>query len=453
MAASVIKEINSVKAVARARRGLDVDGVNPTLMASFVDCIVKQINATVAFSTQDAGQVFDALADSPYGDQTRIVIAAIEARLKSSQSGDTGNAAIGGPTQHLKCWWAYCLQSDWDFIRNKQHSWNAKMTRLVDRGMSLGVNHPDEQCLKWLLALLLIACYDELPDYKIIFAKLYDLKQAFIAERKSYPLAHVAVYPPTPAELSADMFNHAYGDEQPVTVELHGINTIAENHIPLRKNSKLLKPNKKGVDAMPQREWDELKGNVHGSDRQCVRVASEGTRSVVTRGLLAIKDDDKLDADDAEEQALLLEYQAKLVRSRQRKAVAQTSGSIPATQEHASIMNRLTRTHELGPGLRLVPRATIKSEDSTAPSQGVHAKEEPPERDDEKPSVKVKTEIKHEHAACDDDDIEQLDPYARAAIAAMRQRNDKKKEAEKKLARTKNLRSKIATPIQPPRVD
>ena len=63
MASSVIKEITSVKAFTRARHGLDAGGVNAALMSSFVDGVVKQINAMVSFSTADAGHVTDALVD------------------------------------------------------------------------------------------------------------------------------------------------------------------------------------------------------------------------------------------------------------------------------------------------------------------------------------------------------------------------------------------------------
>jgi hypothetical protein len=456
MASSVIKEITSVKAFTRARQGLDAAGVNPALMSSFVDGVVKQINAMVSFSTADAGHVTDALVDSPYGDHTHFVVAAIEARLKSSLAACKGPDTPSGSTQFLKCWWTYCLQSDWDYIRDKKHSWNAKMTRMVERGMSLGVNHPDEQCLKWLLALLVVVCYDELPDYKLIYAKLSDLKQAFIAERKAYPLAHVAEYPQTPSELSADMFKYAYGDEQPVTVYLQGINGIAENHIPLRKNSKLLKGSKKAAAAIPQEEWDELKCNVIGSDRPCLRISSDGSRSMLTNGLTSIKTECALDIDanDAEEQALLLEYKAKILRARQNKVSAlQTSCPSPDTHESAGIMGRIQRTRELGPGLRMVPRTQLKPEEPKAPVHGADAKDEALDSGgDEKPSFHVKKEIKHELTTCDDGDISQLDPFARAAIMAMQQRNGKKKDAEKKTRKDKILAQKDSDAISAPTV-
>jgi hypothetical protein len=418
MAANVIKEIASVKSFVRARTGLDADGVSDTLMSSFVATIVKMINATASFSTLDAGHVTDAIADRPYGASTGQVVAAIEARLKASQAIVSVKDPIGGASQFIKCWWDFGLQSDWDFIRNPKHSWNSKMTRMVERGMSLGVNHPDEQSLKWLLALLLVVCYDELPAYKEIFAKLHDLKQAFVAERKAYPLAHVAVYPETPIELSADMFKYAYGDEHPVTVKLIGINNVAENHIPLRKNSKLLKRMHKKVDID---DWESLKDEVHGSARPAIRIVSDGSCSVAHTGLIAPKVEPDLGScneEDAEEKALLLEYQAKLLRARQARTVrvsnpAESTGVLTTAMSH--------RIDEQRNGLRLIPRVQKTEGDDTPGACLLAPKHE----------SFIKREVVKEETAFDDGDITQLDAHSQAAIKAMQQRNGKKKESDK----------------------
>ena len=112
----------------------------------------------------------------------------------------------------------------------------------MSRAHSLGLLHPDEQTYKWMLATLLISHYDDLPEPRVLFNKLNELKQACAAEGrvKAYQLDQLTTYPESPMELPKAVFDHAYpaGGPQPVEVQIHGLSSVAEK-IPLRKNSGL----------------------------------------------------------------------------------------------------------------------------------------------------------------------------------------------------------------------
>ena len=91
------------------------------------------------------------------------------------------------------------------------------------------------------------------------------------SERKEYPLELIQLtsFPSTPAELPAEIYKHAYSDEEPTHVEMPGIATIADHKIPLKSSNKLLKAKdtldsvKRQPSASPTR--DDIKSEARGA--------------------------------------------------------------------------------------------------------------------------------------------------------------------------------------------
>ena len=54
--------------------------------------------------------------------------------------------------------------ADWDFIKDKKQHFSAKLTRMIERANLLGLVSFDEHTYKWMLAVLLVAHYDQLPS-------------------------------------------------------------------------------------------------------------------------------------------------------------------------------------------------------------------------------------------------------------------------------------------------
>lgn len=399
MATNIIREINSVKSLFRARAGLHVEDSDAPLRLNFMNAIIKQISSASTFGTQEAGVVTDALKDSPYGEHTAKIVAAIEARLKVSQSAAHLKTPMGSiPGQLLKNWWAVLTPSDWDFIRNPKNSWHAKMTRLAERGALLGIVHPTEHTIKWALALLLIVCYDELPTYQEIYQKLQDFKLCFTSERKSYPLQHLCVYPDTPQELSEDMFKYAYDAEQPTTVHLPGFNNVGENHIPLRKNSKLLTRGSKNATPKDVDCAVHIKNERKSADAITIVPQASGSARVV------VKSEPFESIQDSDEELLVLEYKTKLAKLRKDKKDGVAPLAAPAAMPEAS---KSIHIDSLCNGtLRLRPRTPVVASEGVKAADSTDAAPEPA-----------------------DDDISALDPYAQAAIAALQTRNTNKKAA------------------------
>ena len=119
---------------------------------------------------------------------------------------------------------------------NKKKSLHLKLTTLVDRLNLVGCTHPQEQTLKWVLAVVLMAHYDEMPTPKIIARKLDALKEIVASERKPSYHTQIIEFPISPHDLPKELYEHAYATSPPVTVEFEGIMSFAETSIPLRKN-------------------------------------------------------------------------------------------------------------------------------------------------------------------------------------------------------------------------
>ena len=149
---SILKEVESVKSFTKTRDGLP-GGVNDVVMQGMVTSIIKQLNAVKSFGAQEAAWLSLALKDSPYGEEgTQKIASAIDAAISKTTSIATPGA--DEPKQFFKKWWTACTASDWECFRSNK-PWSAKMTCLIARANSIGCTHPDEQSLKWMLA---IAC-------------------------------------------------------------------------------------------------------------------------------------------------------------------------------------------------------------------------------------------------------------------------------------------------------
>ena len=84
---------------------------------------------------------------------------------------------------------------------------------MTHRLMLIGCHSPDEQSLKWVLAVLLMVCYQDLPSAQIRHDKLLELKAIVANEKKVFQhLPFLASYPDQPSGLPATIRDHAYGD-------------------------------------------------------------------------------------------------------------------------------------------------------------------------------------------------------------------------------------------------
>ena len=426
--APLLKEIASVKRFVNSRNA-SAGSCDPNLLGNFAKSLIRMINTIATFGAAEGGAVQEALAQSPYGeDGTADILSAIDRRMSTALDAATsvgsGKRHNKGDPQFLMNWWHYLTQLDWSFLQDVKRSFHSKMTRLVERANSFGLTNPDEKTFKWMLALLLILHYVEIPSYKDIYSKLQDLKQCCESEKKDFALEHVVEFPEHPGDLPPAVFKHAYPneDEQPLSATLPGVKTVAD-HIPLRSNSKLLK----GAKAKPPA--------VECGMPRIDPPAPEGSQPVK-------REQQAGDAEaptDPDEKLLWLEYQTKLTQLQAQKPRESTSSFQPteavSPAPAARARDSITIVRSTEGKLFLRPRSqqavatAIKDEQKLGvPSHRcrgkqhhVHAEAQPAEE---------------ARAAPRAPSLVDLDPYTREAIDALSSRNlaDKKAKAAEKAA-------------------
>jgi hypothetical protein len=428
MSHAILNEVVSVKSFFLSRR---TDAGNDALATNFSTALIQQINSCLSLPTVDATLLIDALKDSPYGDvNLKRIIAAIDSKVLANST--ASKSAATSKDQTLKFWWYFCTQGDWDFFKNPKMSFHSKLTRLVERANLLGCTNPDQQAVKWMLAMVLMCHYGDVPAPKEIYEKLQELKHVIVCERRPYPLQQLTQFPGKPADLPDDIYEYAYADDMPITMEMSGINSVAEKMIPLRKNNRLLKP---GTPS---------KSSGNQPAVQSVVTIDAGEAKVSTVEMSPLSGDMPTPGDHVEEQ-MYAEYKAELWRHRAHKQgllrgssarpsldtvesspmkeentihqILNNAGAIPCKLEHGSLFAK--------------PRLYGKQNDSAV--QPRTNSEKAPTGDGldccvaADGSLVVGQNLKSQPELTADDGSEDLDEYARAAIAALGKRNTRKK--------------------------
>ena len=295
------------------------------------------------------------------------------------------------------------------------------MTALIERGNLLGCTDPGEQCFKWMLSLLLMCHYDTLPGPWPIYYKLQDLKQAAAAERKSYPLEQLTQYPSNPEDLLKEIYNYAYTDSQPITVEMAGIHTVSEK-IPLRRNSRLLRqPGSSTAGTSKSGKQTPAQKGLRDDDSPLISNPDIAASPV---GSCHVGSNDMPDPTDNIEQGLYATYKADLWKHRaKKKGLLGAPGA--SQQPSASIAGAVPLKVEHDGSLTLTPRVGVTMQCDmpvTPKTESVQIKAEPMDMPvtPKTESVQTKAEPKSEG---EPETGAGLDAYAIAALEAMGKRN------------------------------
>ena len=400
MADTLVKEIQSVTQFFYIREGMDG---NDVLAKNFADSLVQQINTCLSISTPDATSIIDQLKDSPYGDANiKRIVQALDAKVLGS--GPPVQAGTGSSKeQAFEFPWNYCNQGDWDLFWDKHKPFHSKLTKLVERGNMCGCDLPNEQSLKWMLTMLMMAHYGDMPVANEIYDKLQELKQVVATERKTVPFQRLLVFPEKPSDLPEEVYKFAYTDGPPITVVIPGIRAAASpKFFPLRSSNKLVKKQKAANSTCA------IKPEADASDLTAAPAAQQGSI-----------DTNMPSPGDPVELALYDKYKADLWKHRAAKSgvllappsnapaftAAQYGGSCAGGSVKHEADGSLTLTSRLGH----LPDLEVKDEPLTP-------------KPEHKPVVPKLAD------AAADGDSDDLDEYQKAAITALGKRNSSKKE-------------------------
>ena len=459
-AVHIINEVESAKAYFLLK---EKDDPSTMLMAaSFANSIVQQVNSCISIPIKDATMIIASLKDAPYSDDsTKKITAALDAKVLAhgpSGSNKKNTKLIATVReQNLKFWWHYCSQQDIDFFKDAKQSWHSKMTCLVERAMSLGVLNPDEHSIQLMLSMLVMLHYKEaVPSNTELFAKLHELKGVIQAERKQYPnhLQQLKSYPEKPQDMDPDAFAYAYGDSEPVTVSLPGVESLAKTKVACRSNSKLLKLEPKAPSATTaaasKMKLESVKQEHEQEHAPCSSFKGEDMpRDAVEQKLYA---DYKVE---------LWKHRATLVLGHKHAKHAEDAPVVAATQHLRPKLELMPPKKEVPSwdwlnqhhGLRSVePFDSLEDANEKALKDVQDAKDKALKAlkmpEDDAPPEKVQKTIEKAKKG-EDSDSDLSDEFAKAAIAGLGKRNTKRKAASAEAKREASSQAKLAKMRKP----
>ena len=268
-AQAIAKEIADTGAYLRARGNLkDSSDAAVNLRRSLANQLAATIQNTTSFCPSDALTLASALGDKPYGEHTTTVQIAIDSRLAYSASAQgihKSRAVLKTVPAHMYIPHKIHTRKDWAVISSNSINMHVKMSVVVSRLNKLGISHPHQRTIRHIVAMLVLVHYEKFPTFKEIYNLVQDFKSAVDAERKSsYPHPRPIHFPSSVEDLPQHILDFAYDvDDQPVTVECAGLEYTAMKLVPLRKNSKLLR----GGDGSHTRMLLEELGRPHDGIR------------------------------------------------------------------------------------------------------------------------------------------------------------------------------------------
>ena len=248
-------DINDVSTLLAKRRDSE------SLRAALLESLTSRISKLSSMSMQEAVELTDLVEEKFTNDTVKNAVqGAIDKRAAAAakQPGEDDGEADGKQT--LLYLYKYLTASDWAIIEDRRASENKKVHTLVHRLQLLGITEPGhEQCLKWLVVVLLHVEYENAstwPSYQSIYNTFRDVVVYMKATKAPFEKSRLEDYPEHPSSLPACLFERAYDkDDPPIEKYLPRYIGLGK-HVPMRSSSHLLRSEKWGIwDGPCQSQW------------------------------------------------------------------------------------------------------------------------------------------------------------------------------------------------------
>jgi len=244
--ADLVKEIKDMSGFFAARVAI-VGATDDDVAKGMISSFAKKVASLMGFDAAMALQLTTALSDSSMtAPLKRVVQTAIDQRL-SGHAAESGSRLLDAykPQRLTSSITSYLTAADWLALKSDKVTAQTQMGVIASRFARLGLRYAHEQTVKWsvaVLAVLMTESSGQYPQYSFLYNQVQEFKALMESIRRPAVLPHLLEYPASPADLSKDMFDHAYDEgDGPVQVELDRLAVCAAQHIPLRSNSNLLK--------------------------------------------------------------------------------------------------------------------------------------------------------------------------------------------------------------------
>ena len=207
---------------------------------NMVNNCAQRIKVIASLTFIEAKMLYDTIQECQLQDAyKKILREALDAKLSLPNTEDDSNVVL--KPQVLTAINNYLTKTEWLILTDHNSSLGKKASTIARRLRLVGVKSLHEQTAKYAVALMLTTL-TQLPSYNVIHQMLQEFKQVFHRDLTKMQVPFVRNYPNTVEELPEAISQAAYSQEDPAAPrEVENLVLIAENHIPLRGTSKLLK--------------------------------------------------------------------------------------------------------------------------------------------------------------------------------------------------------------------
>jgi hypothetical protein len=243
----ICKEMHDATALLASRQAVCRDDARgATLQKRLISSIAAKIGHMLVLIPSDAKLLLDATAACGFDEGgCAVVVASIDSKLQG-QLETTPVTAVSNKNQMFTrpCNWA----TD-EFVQSMKGRANIDVKLVVAAeylANTCGCTHPHEQTYRHWLTLVLLCHYDVWPLYKTVYGHLQYMKDCVATCRKQWSLPRLATYPQMPHELPPHIYQHIFQHGDPIVLKLDRFDVMANHHVPLRKNSLLIRNEEKG---------------------------------------------------------------------------------------------------------------------------------------------------------------------------------------------------------------
>ena len=188
----------------------------PTVLQQQCDIICSRLASSTGVDIAVVNAVSETMLAGPWTESQRASMIAVLSTRVDAEENCSGSSR---KTQRCATIEEYFTASDWAALVSDDNSDSKRMQIICDRMTALEMFCSDEKLLMRAAAIVVIL--NKEPPYTYIKKQRLAIKLSEalkIADRATRPKwPHIRSYPATPAELSADMRRHVYGEGvQPV---------------------------------------------------------------------------------------------------------------------------------------------------------------------------------------------------------------------------------------------
>jgi len=276
----IVRELGEIASSLQKRKAATTNGDKAKDATNTVANVANKMASTVsraianldALDPTSARLLYEAIGAADLGDAiSSQLTAAVDCKLESCLD-EVEQASRGAQqTQHLLNPEEWMIEELYTLSSSKK-SLDMKMQACADYLVRCGIWSPSEKTCGMWLSFIVCMHFETLPQYDKLFSYLTDFKAMIIASRKTTSFPTIWNYPRSPEMLPEATHVAIFGDELvPFAVSIPKLKDVFENHMPLRKTSKLLKQNTVGdrssmtLNSTPQRPSTGKSGRRSGS--------------------------------------------------------------------------------------------------------------------------------------------------------------------------------------------